>query len=166
MDQLINSLCRCDAAATFSGIEVDPGESLVDTAAHSGVTDIRPFRKAEEALFHKFGLKPRVIQGGNQAVGIGGKAKVLGKVDGLPCVNGLVKCTVVDSPGVPPLTPVSLLKQVDAVIGLNSNKMDLKKIETTTTLRTLPSGHVAHKLTEFAPGFGKLQHWNRRSFFK
>ena len=29
--------------------------------------------------------------------------------------------------------------------------MDLKKIETTTTLRTLPSGHVAHKLTEFAP---------------
>ena len=30
--------------------------------------------------------------------------------------------------------------------------MDLKKIETTTTLRTLPSGHVAHKLTEFAPG--------------
>ena len=27
-----------------------------------------------------------------------------------------------------------------------------KKIETTTTLRALPSGHVAHKLTEFAPG--------------
>ena len=38
------------------------------------------------------------------------------------------------------------------MIELNSNTMDLKKIETTTTLRTLPSGHVAHKLTEFAPG--------------
>ena len=62
-----------------------------------------------------------------------------------------VKYTVVDSPGVPPLAPVSLLKQVGAVIDLNSNTMDLKKIET-TTLRTLPSGHVAHKLTEFAPG--------------
>ena len=49
------------------------------------------------------------------------------------------------------MTPVSLLKQVGAVINLNSNTMDLKKIETTTTLRTLPSGHVAHKLTEFAP---------------
>ena len=70
---------------------------------------------------------------------------------GMGGVNGIVKYTVVDSPGVPPLTPVSLLKQVGAVIDLNSNTMDLKKIETTTTLRTLPSGHVAHRLTEFAP---------------
>ena len=79
---------------------------------------------------------------------------MLGKVEmpsGMGGVNGIVKYTVVDSPGVPPLTPVSLLKQVGAVIDLNSNMMDLKKIGTTTTLRTLPSGHVAHKLTEFAP---------------
>ena len=57
---------------------------------------------------------------------------------GMGGVNGIVKYTVVDSPGVPPLTPVSLLKQVGAVIDLNSNTMDLKKIETTTTLRALP----------------------------
>ena len=79
---------------------------------------------------------------------------MLGKVEmpsGMGGVNGLVKFYVVDSPGVPPLTPVSLLKQVGAVIDLNSNTMDLKKFETTTTLRALPSGHVAHKLTEFAP---------------
>ena len=76
-------------------------------------------------------------------------------LSGMGGVNGIVKYTVVDSPGVPPLTPVSLLKQVGAVIDLNSNTMDLKKIETTTTLRGLPSGHVAHKLTEFAPGCGK-----------
>ena len=64
-----------------------------------------------------------------------------------------VKYSVVDSPGVPPLTPVSLLKQVGAVIDLkNNNTRELKKIETTTSLRVLPSGHVAHKLTEFAPG--------------
>ena len=106
------------------------------------------------SLFHKFGLKPCVIPGDNQAVGIGGKAKVLAKVEmpsGMGGVNGMVKKTVVDSPGVPPLTPVSLLKQVGPVIDFNSNTMDLKKIETTTTLRALPSGHVAHKLTEFAP---------------
>ena len=156
VDQLINSLCRGDDdAATFRRIEVDPGEPLADTTAQSGVIDIRPFRKAEEALFHKFGLKPRVIPGDNQAVGIGGKAKVLGKVEmrsGMGGVNGTVKYTVVDSPAVPPLTPASLLQQVGAVIDLNSNTMYLKKIETTTTLRALPSGHVAHKLTEFAPG--------------
>ena len=38
------SLCRGDDdAATFRRIEVDPGESLADTAAQSGVIDIRPF---------------------------------------------------------------------------------------------------------------------------
>ena len=106
------------------------------------------------SLFHKFGLKPRVIPGDNQPVGIGCKAKVLGKVEmpsGMGGVNGIVKKTVIDSPGFPPLTLVSLLKQVGPVIDLNSNTMDFKKIETTTTLRALPSGHVAHKLTEFAP---------------
>ena len=116
MNQLISSLCRGNDSATFSDIEVDPGESLADTAAQSGIIDVRLFRKAEEALFHKFGLKPRVIPGDNQAVGIGGRAKVLGKVEmpsGMGGVNGIVKYTVVDSPGVPPLTPVSLLKQVD-----------------------------------------------------
>ena len=70
---------------------------------------------------------------------------------GMGGVNGIVKYTVVDSPGVPPLTPVSLLRKVGAVIDLNSNTMDLKKIETTTTSRALPSGHVAHGVTEFAP---------------
>ena len=47
---------------------------------------------------------------------------MLGKVEmpsGMGGVNGKVKYTVVDSPGVPPLTPVSLLKQVGAVIDLN-----------------------------------------------
>ena len=130
VDQLISSLCRGDDdAATFTGIEVDRGESLADTAAQSGVIDIRPFREVEEALFHKF-----VIPGDNQAVGIGGKAKVLGKVE-VPLrhgrlVNGKMKYTVVESPGVPPLTPVSLLKQVGAVIDLNNHMMELKKIET------------------------------------
>ena len=66
---------------------------------------------------------------------------------GMGGVNGVVRYTVVDSLGVPPLTPVSLLKQVRAVIDLNSDTMELKRIETTTSLRVLPSGHVAHKLT-------------------
>ena len=42
VDQLINSLGRGDDdAATFAGIEVDPGESLADTAAQSGSTFVR-----------------------------------------------------------------------------------------------------------------------------
>ena len=52
------------------------------------------------------------------------------------------------------------------MIDLNSNTMDLKKIETTTTLRTLPSGHVAHKLTEFAPGGWKAPTLEQTDLFQ
>ena len=85
---------------------------------------------------------------------------------GMGGVRGIVKFSVVDSPGVPPLTPVSLLKQVGAVIDLNSNTKDLKKIEMTTTLRTLPCGHVAHKLTEFAPGGWKAPTLEQTELFQ
>ena len=50
---------------------------------------------------------------------------------------------------------VSLLKQLGAWIDLNNNTMELKKIETTTSLRVLKTCHVAHKLSEFALGGGK-----------
>ena len=59
---------------------------------------------------------------------------------------------MVDRPRVPPLTPVSLLTPVGAVIDLNINTLELKKIGAMTALRILPTGHVAHKLTEFASG--------------
>ena len=39
------------STTTFTEFEVDPGEPLADTAAQSGIIDLRPFRKAEEALF-------------------------------------------------------------------------------------------------------------------
>ena len=39
------------STTTFTELEVDPGEPLADTAAQSGIIDLRPFRKAEEALF-------------------------------------------------------------------------------------------------------------------
>ena len=61
-------------------------------------------------------------------MGIGRKAKVFGKVEmpsGMRGVNGVVRYTAVDSSGVPPSTPVSLLKQVGAVIDLNNNTMDI-----------------------------------------
>ena len=103
-------------------------------------------------------------------MGIGCKTKVLGKVEipsGMGGVNGVVRYTVVDSLGVPRLTPVSLLKQVRAVIDLNSDTMELTRIETTTSLRVLPSGHVAHKLTASggwrAPTFEQTKLFQARS---
>ena len=106
------------------------------TLLHRAGSSISVHFGRQKRLFYKFGLVPRVIHSNNQDVGIGRKAKVFGKVEmpsGMGGVSGVVRYTVVDSPGVPPLTPVSLLKQVGAVIDLNNNTMELKKIETTTS---------------------------------
>ena len=67
------------------------------------------------------------------------------------------------------MTPVSLLKQVVAVINLNhlnNNTMELKEIETTTSLRVLPTGYVAHKLTEFASGGWKAPTLEQTKLFQ
>ena len=155
MSQLISSLCRGNDIATFLLALRSILVSHWLTLLHRVESSMSALFERPKKLFSTSLDSNRVSSlATNQAVGIGGRAKVLGKVEmpsGMGGVNGIVKNTVVDSPGVPPLTPVSLLKQVGAVIDLNSNTMDLKKIETTTTLRTLPSGHVAHRLTEFAP---------------
>ena len=75
MNQLMNSLHRREGDTTiFTGLEVDPGESLADTAAQSGIIDLRPFRKAGEALFYKFGPKPRGHRWQSQSVGQSGDA--------------------------------------------------------------------------------------------
>ena len=80
VDQLINSLHGGGADTTiFTGLEVDPGESLADTAAQSGIIDLRPFRKAKKLSSTSFELKPRVINGNNQAVSIGGKSQSVGQ---------------------------------------------------------------------------------------
>ena len=101
VDQLINSLHSGEGDTTiFTGLEVDPGESLADTAAQSGIIDLRPFRKAEEALFYKFGLKPRVIHGKTRLRALVAKPRCWAKW----------RCLLVDSPESHLLTPVSLLK--------------------------------------------------------
>ena len=118
MNQLISSLCRAMTLPHSLALRSIPVSHWLSLLHRVESSMSRPFRKAEEALFHKFGLKPRFIPGDNQAVGIGGRAKVLGKVEmpsGMGGVNGIVKYTMFDSPGVPPLTPVSLVKQVGAV---------------------------------------------------
>ena len=138
VDQLIRSLHRREESlTTFTGLEVDPGESLADTAAQSGIIDLRSFRKAQEALLCKFGLMPRVIHSNNQAVGIGRKAKVLGKVEmpsGMGGVSGVVRYTVVDSPGTIfsqwscPLSPDkgdSTRSQISQVVSHTRSPIDL-----------------------------------------
>ena len=49
-DRLLSSLCRGEEnVITFTGLEVDSGESLADTAAQSGIIDLRPISKGRRS---------------------------------------------------------------------------------------------------------------------
>ena len=159
MNQLISSLCRGNDVATFSALRSIPVSHWL-TLLH----------RVESSMSALFG-RPKRLFSTNLASDHVSSLAITKQwaLEAEPrCWERLrcLKFSVVDSPGVPPLTPVSFLKQVGAVIDLNSNTMDLKKIETTTTLRTLPSGHVAHKLTEFAPGGWKAPTLEQTDLFQ
>ena len=137
----------------WSGLEVTPSESLADTAAQNGVVGIKAFREHEKLLYDQHGLRPTVSSTPGTAVGVGGRAKVLGRVR-VPCgiggVNGLVEWTIIDNPAVPPLTPVNLLRALGTGVNLPDSTMELRRLNKSTALKRLPTGHVSHSLTEFA----------------
>ena len=106
--------------SSWIGLQIAPGESLAATAAQNGVIGTGTFRALEKQLVTK-GLKCKRVSGKASAVGIGGKAEIIGKVivpTGMAGINGVIEWTVVNTPGVPPLTPVNLLHAVGAVVNL------------------------------------------------
>ena len=95
---------------TWAGLQVAPGKSLADTAAQNGVTGLPAFRALENVLFEKHKLKPIIVNKPSNAFGIGGKARVLGRVavpSGIAGVNGIMALTVIDNSGLPTLTQVN-----------------------------------------------------------
>ena len=82
VDQLIDSLCKGDN-------DVSTSRGLKSTQASHSPTQLHKVESSTfvrferpKRLFHKFGVKRRVIPGDNHAVGIGGKAKLLGEGGG------------------------------------------------------------------------------------
>ena len=87
-------------------------------------------------------------------LGIGGKAKVLGKVlvpAGFAGVNGTVEFTVVDNPQVLPLTPVSLLTKLGSVVDLPDSQITFKHLNNAVTnIHHCETGHISHDICEFS----------------
>ena len=113
------------------GITVEAGHSLADTAAQNGVVGLPEFRKLEKVLWNQFGLKCVLLPSNKtSAVGIGGKAKTLGRVAtpvGIAGTNGVMEWTVVDDNKIPPLTPVNLLHTLGTVVNLPDSVIEFRK---------------------------------------
>lgn len=134
----------------FCGLTTEPEFGVVDTAAQSGLIGKAAFGRLSRALA-SVGLKPRNTNKKGHARGVGGQAVAVGVMElpiGIANVNGILEVTIVED-DVPLLLPVSLLKDLQANIDMNTNTLTLGKFETRTKMSSLPSGHVTVSVMDF-----------------
>ena len=84
---------------------------------------------------------------------MGGKATVVGVAEvpiGNAGDNGLIELTVVTD-NVPVLLPIRMLKNLRAVVDLDTDVLKLKAFGVKAPMHQLPSGHMSVSVVEFAP---------------
>ena len=119
----------------FSGLVTSPCHGLVDTGAQDGVVGLHDWQRWVVSLAKIHNLQPMFLELPERAEagGIGGAAKVLAMCimpTGLAGVNGVSQWVVLDEPDpkhrVPPLIPINMLKDLDAVIEPRQKKLTLR----------------------------------------
>ena len=138
---------------SFVGISTHPNEGVVDTAAQDGLIGKASLLQLAQALREK-GLQYRWNPKKKaQASGVGGRAEVIGVAEvpvGIAGVNGLMELTVVTD-NVPLLLPIKMLRQLRAIVDLDSDTLELKAFGVKTPMTKLPSGHMSVDVLSFAP---------------
>eukprot|EP00435_Cladocopium_sp_Y103_P059905 s740_g21.t1 len=141
--------------AFFIGLTTNPAFAVVDTAAQDGLIGLGALNRLKVQL-SELGLRVAWTNKQARAHGVGGAAKVVGIAAiplGIGGVSGVLEATVVEGE-VPLLLPVSMLKQLEAIIDLQSLCIHFCKLQSTLPLTVLPSGHVAVSVVDFgAEGF-------------
>ena len=125
--------------------------NVVDTAAQSGLIGEPALQRLQRSLRQR-GLQGVWTGKSAQARGVGGEAKVCGVIEiplGLGGVSGILECTVVQE-DVPLLLPIRLLRELQAVVDLNSNQLVLQH-HLQIPMNTLPSGHASVDVMDFGP---------------
>ncbi len=142
----------------FGGLATSPCHALVDTGAQEGVVGLWHWQRWIICLALCFDLKPmfRQVPVHAEAGGIGGAAKVVAVCE-MPCgiagMNALTTWVVLDEPDdsqrVPPLLPIRILKDLDAVHEPKHCKLTLRMPGVTTILDELDTGHQTTLMTRF-----------------
>lgn len=143
------------STAFFIGLTTSPALAVVDTAAQDGLIGIDALKRLKVQL-SEHGLTIAWTNKQARAHGVGGAAKVIGIAAiplGIGGFSGVLEATVVEGE-VPLLLPVRMLRQLEAVIDLQSLFIHFCKLQSTLPLTVLPSGHVAVQILDFgAEGF-------------
>jgi hypothetical protein len=136
-----------------------PAHALVDTGAQVGLWH---FQRWLICLAKLYNLRPRYIPLPKicEAGGIGGAAKAVALCDvptGLASLSGITRWLVTEDPNsnekayTPPLMPIKLLKDLDAIIEPKTKKMTFRSAGVFTNLEDLPSEHQTASLMHFGP---------------
>ena len=135
---------------SFVGLTMKGNLGIVDTAAQGGLIGEAALGRLEEEL-KQFGLRPHKLDKQGRARGVGGQAQVVAVVEiplGLAGVCGILEVTVVKEE-VPLLLPISLLKELKAVINLEEMNLHLSAEGKQTPLVSFHTGHVGIDICNF-----------------
>ena len=137
----------------FVGLTVQANMAIVDTGAQCCVAGLQTMQRYWEE-WRRRGLMIQKEECHKKATGIGGSAKICGGIRmaaGLGGVNGILQITVVDA-DVPLLLPVTVLKQLGAVVDLPAGVISWTGPGTQSQFKELASGHLTVRCDEFASG--------------
>ena len=146
----LGSFLKKDCKPSFVGLMTEPECGVVDTAAQTGLVGEKALVKLSSAL-GAHGLQVVWSDKKAQARGVGGEATVVGVAEvplGIGGACGVLECTVVKEE-VPLLLPVKLLREVEAVIDLQSDRLQLKKFDASTPMRVASTGHATVSVVDF-----------------
>lgn len=135
-------------SASFIGITLSPAMSQSDTAAQHGVMGQKAFRAHKATLWKRYGLKAINPTSDINPVESGGAYNVIGRCAfpaGIAHMNGVIMYSILVEDSVPPLTQISTLNLMGAIIDFSGRIC----AEAVTKISTIPTGHRQHSLLEF-----------------
>ena len=127
----------------ISFLTLPAGHAIIDPGASQDLIGKKSFDALSRAL-RKSGLKPvKLSEAPAPASGVGGDARPLFNAL-VPCIlggkAGVIKLTVVEE-NIPQLLSVGLLEHAGAVIDIDSDRIDFKKLGSSVEMIRLGSGH-------------------------
>ena len=133
------------------GLQVSPGHAVVDTGAQHCVCG-KPEYEALVKRLAKFGLKPSVIPTlALTAVGVGGDAGFILSAEvptAIQGCSGVMTLNVLENP-LPLLLSIEFCRKLGLVLDTEANTAHWKRLNKTSQLQELGSGHLAIDLLEF-----------------
>ena len=133
---------------------LEDAEAIVDPGAARCMGGRVAIQRYARVLFHH-GLRPVLLDTKPPpARGVGGSAHLLGLVllpVALGGTPGLLEFTVVEE-DVPMLLSVQVMEEMGAIMDLNSNQLQLKKLDVTVEMRRASSGHRLVSLMTWSGG--------------